>query len=273
MSNPFRRAVSSATGPLVPVLLLCLLSLALPLAFAQSAAPPTGLYKQLGRIDLAVSVNGILSTSVSGDEQRDAAGSTVGVATGATTVTTVTSPTLLVIKPSSTVGTLVSLRYIKKPMLGFEFNFDHSRFTQNFTFTDTTKTTTTTTSPPSTTTTTAANNLGLLAGGSQNGVNELTLGYVAHPHKLFGIPTYLGAGGGPMRFKPTPYGGQGLPEQYRAAYYYEAGVEDNFPSSHFGVRLGFRQLIYLAPDFGQNYLTITRRTRTSEPSFGFFVHF
>ena len=56
---------------------------------------------------------------------------------------------------------------------------------------------------------------------------------------------------------------------------YSFGVEDNFTgsASHFGVRLGFRQLIYLAPDFQQNYLTITRRTRTGEPNFGFFVRF
>jgi hypothetical protein len=39
------------------------------------------------------------------------------------------------------------------------------------------------------------------------------------------------------------------------------------------VRVGFRQLIYLAPDFQQNYLTITRRVRTSEPTFGFFLRF
>jgi hypothetical protein len=39
------------------------------------------------------------------------------------------------------------------------------------------------------------------------------------------------------------------------------------------MRVGFRQLIYLAPDFLQNYLTITRRTRTSEPTIGFFVRF
>jgi hypothetical protein len=37
--------------------------------------------------------------------------------------------------------------------------------------------------------------------------------------------------------------------------------------------VGFRQLIYLAPDFQQNYLTITRRTVTSEPTIGFFLRF
>ena len=77
-----------------------------------------------------------------------------------------------------------------------------------------------------------------------------------------------------MQFRPTPGGGQGLPRQFRAVYYYNVGLEDYFPGSdHFGVRLGFRQDIYLAPDFGQNYLTITRRERTSEPYFGFYARF
>ena len=88
-----------------------------------------------------------------------------------------------------------------------------------------------------------------------------------------GITPFLGVGGGTIRFTPTRGGGQGLPQQYRAAYYYQAGLEDNFPNSHFGMRLAFRQSIYLAPDFLQNYLTITRRTTTTEPTVGFFVRF
>ena len=102
----------------------------------------------------------------------------------------------------------------------------------------------------------------------------MTLGYVAHfPYHPFGVTPFLGAGGGTIKFTPTAGGGQGLPFQYRAAYYYTAGLEDTFPNSPFGVRLGFRQLIYLAPDFEQNYLTITRRVITSEPTIGFFVRF
>jgi hypothetical protein len=103
----------------------------------------------------------------------------------------------------------------------------------------------------------------------------MTLGYVAHTPKLFGVQPYLGAGGGTIKFTPTPYGGESLPFQYRAAYYYNFGVEDTFTgsASHLGVRVGFRQLIYLAPDFLTNYLTITRRTRTSEPTIGFFLRF
>ena len=168
---------------------------------------------------------------------------------------TSTTHSLLTIKPSNTVGELVTLRYTVKPWVGFEFNFGNARNTQNYTFVP----------PPGS---------NILVGGAQAGVREMTLGYVAHlKYRPFGVTPFLGVGGGTMKFTPTRGGGQGLPYQYRAAYYYSAGVETNFPDSHFGVRLGFRQLIYLAPDFLQNYLTITRRVQTSEPNFGFFVRF
>ena len=98
--------------------------------------------------------------------------------------------------------------------------------------------------------------------------------HVAHlKFRPLGLTPFLGAGGGTIRFTPTPGGGEGLPQQYRATYYYTAGVEGNFPDSHFGMRLGFRQLVYLAPDFLQNYLTITRRTISTEPTIGLFVRF
>jgi len=236
MPISYRRSVFAGTYLLVPALLLCL---APPPAIGQEAAPPTAFQKQMDRIDLSVVASGELSTPVSGIEQRDAT----------------TTHTQLTIKPSSTVGELATIRYTAHPYLGFEFNFGNLRYTQDYTFIP----------PP---------NQNILTGGAQAGVRELTLGYVAHlKFRPFGITPFLGAGGGTIRFKPTPFGGQGLPFQYRAVYYYQAGLEDNFPGSHFGMRLGFRQLIYLAPDFLQNYLTITRRTRTSEPTIGFFVRF
>jgi hypothetical protein len=269
MPNPFRRSVSYPVGLLVPVLLLCLLSLTPLHAIGQSTPLPAGLDKQLDRMDLAVSAAGVETNTVSGIEQRDASGSVTSITVGGVTTTSTTSGTLLTIKPSSSVGELATLRYTVKPYIGFEFNFGNSRYNQNMNFTSTTVTKTSNSS----TTITTTNNPDLVPGGVQNNVHEWTLGYVAHPRKIFGIQPFLGAGGGTMQFRPTPGGGQGQPRQWRAAYYYSVGLEDNFPGSHFGMRLGFRQLIYLAPDFGQNYLTITRRVRTSEPTIGFFVKF
>jgi hypothetical protein len=240
MPISFRRCVSAGIRPLVPAFVVCLLSLPASWAMGQdSAAPPSVLQKQLDRMDLAVSAAGEISSTVSGTAQSAANGG---------------QPYMLTIKPSSTVGELVTLRYTAKPYVGFEFNFGNLRYTQDYTFVP-------------------APAQNLLLGGAQSGVREMTLGYVAHPRTIFGLQPFLGAGGGTIHFTPTPHGGQGLPQQYRAVYYYQVGVEDNFPGSHFGVRLAFRQLIYLAPDFIQNYLTITRRTVTSEPTVGFFVRF
>lgn len=159
--------------------------------------------------------------------------------------------TPMTLHPSSTVGELATLRYTAKPYFGLEFNFSNARLTENFT-----------------------SNPNLIPGGAQTGMREMSFGYVAHlPWRPLGIQPFAGAGAGTIHFKPTTYGGQGLPDQYRAVYYYDAGLEDNFPGSHFGMRLAFRQLIYLGPDFGQNYLTILRRVRTTDPTIGFFVRF
>jgi hypothetical protein len=159
--------------------------------------------------------------------------------------------TPLTLHPSSTVGELATLRYTAKPYFGLEFNFSNARLTENFK------------SPQN-----------LLPGGAQTAMREMSFGYIAHlPFKPLGIQPFAGAGAGTIRFKPTTFGGQGLPQQYRAVYYYTAGIEDNFPGSHFGMRLGFRQLLYLGPDFGQNYLTILKRVRTTDPTIGFFVRF
>jgi hypothetical protein len=253
MPISFRRPVFAGPGLLLPAFLLCLLSFPATQAIGQDtspeATPITPLQKQFNRIDLAVSAAGSFSTTVSGIEQRDA--TAVTIVNGAR----VPNPSTLTIKPSSTVGELVTLRYTAKPYVGFEFNFGNIRTTQNYKFVP----------PPS---------QNLLPGGAQAGVRELTLGYVAHlPFHPFGITPYAGAGGGTIRFKPTTGGGQGLPQQYRAVYYYNVGLESEFPNSHFGARVGFRQLIYLAPDFLQNYLTITRRVSTYEPTIGLYLRF
>jgi hypothetical protein len=236
MLNPSRRSAAAGIGPLVTASLLCLLSFSLTAPAASAQDTPvhlTPFQRQMEKIDIAFAAAGSLTSSTSGIEQRD--------------------HTALAIKASSTVGELFTLRYTARPWVGFEFNFGNARTVQNYTFTAPTP--------------------NVLPGGVQTGNRELSLGYVAHPHKIFGLQPFVGAGIGTLRFLPTPNGGEGLPFQYRAAYYYHGGLDYTFPDSHFGVRLGFRQLIYLAPDFQQNYLTITRRVRTSEPTFGFFARF
>jgi len=157
------------------------------------------------------------------------------------------SPITIQQSQSETFGVLVSLRYIKSPYMGFEGNYSYARYVQDYTT--------------------------FIPGGVQANTHEYSVGYVAHPPAFFTLQPYVGAGIGTIEYKPTPNGGEGLSTQARALYYYTAGVDEYFPSSHLGLRAGFRQYISLAPDFEQNYLTITRRAITSEPQVGVFLRF
>ncbi len=148
---------------------------------------------------------------------------------------------------SNTAGAIVTLRYVAKPYFGLEYNYGYARYTENF-------------------------NVAPLQ--IQTRATEYTLGYIATPpHQFFGLQPYLGAGAGTTAFKPTPHGGQGAPEQARATYYYTLGVQKALGEGHFGIRAGFRELFFLAPDFGQNYLTILKHANTYEPQVGFFLRY
>ena len=190
------------------------------------ATPVTALDKQLSRIDLAVTGVGQFTGGVSGTNYLN-------------------KP--LTQKASSTLGALITIRYIKSPFIGFEGNYGYARYTENFS--------------------------AYVIGGSQTKATEYTLGYVAHTPTFFGLQPFVSAGAGSLVFRPTPGGGQGLPEQARMAYYYSAGAENTVFSSHFGIRAQVRQIFFKAPDLGQNYLTINKRTSTFEPGIGIFLRF
>jgi len=105
-------------------------------------------------------------------------------------------------------------------------------------------------------------------------VIETSWGYVAHTRSSYvGFTPFGGGGLGSLEFKPTPAGGEGLIRQFRAVYYWNLGADYSIMHSHFGARAEMRQLFYLAPDFGQNYLTSGARTSTLEPSIGFYARF
>jgi outer membrane protein W len=218
------------------VLLCLLITVAGPTAKAQTSQNPA-LDRQLSRIDLAVTASGILNKQSNGTAIINA------------------QPTAVNLRPSNTVGPLVTIRYTVKPLVGFEFNYGYARYTENFTPFG---------APPTNATQT---------GGVQQNTAEYTLGYVAHFRKRFNLVTpFAGAGLGTLDFRPTPGGGEGLLPQARATYYYTVGG-DAMVTEHFGVRAQFREQFFLAPDFETNYLTIKQRTSTYEPGFGFFLRF
>ncbi len=208
-------------------------------ASAQDTVPPTTAFgRQMARVDFGVSGKGEFTRNTSG---------------------TTYLPQNVNLVPSNTFGALVTLRYTVSPYVGFEGNYGYARYTDNFTSNNVTGT---------------PNGATQFVLGVQTNVSEYTLGYVAHvPHTLFGAHPFAGVGAGSLAFRPTNGGGQGFKPQARAAYYYNAGVEAPVYKERFGLRLSFRQVFYLAPDYETNYLTNKQRTIATEPNFGFYLHF
>ena len=218
-----------------------ILSLASLAAVATAQTTPiTPLDKQLSRIDLGVAAIGVITKDTTGPQ-----------------VTTPSTP--ITDNPSGTVGALVTLRYIKSPLVGLEFNYSYARFAQDYTYDQQTPGT----PLPGTST--------LLE--IQANATEYTFGWVFHTPKVFGIGTFASAGAGTTAFRPSKNGGDNVTEQARATYYYNVGVEQSILSPKFGFRASFRQAFYLAPDFQQTYLRNGQRTITTEPSVGFYLHF
>lgn len=202
-----------------------------------AAAQTSAASRQLSRVDLGISAAGAFNKEVSG------------------TIVPAAAPNHNVMTTqfgSNTVGALANIRYIAKPYVGVEFNYGWARYTENY--------------EP------GPNGASLFQ--IQTTANEYSIGWIiTPPHQIFGLQPFLSAGGGATEFKPTGGGGQGEPKQARATYYYNVGLQKEFSDSHFGMRVSFRENFFLAPDFGQNYLTILQHTSTIQPTAGFFLRF
>jgi len=225
-----------------PLLAVALFASTVAGAYAQTEAPPTAFEKQMEKVDLSVEGVGIYNSKVSGtviplsDNQGQA----------------------ITQFGSNTVGALVSIHYPATPYFGLEFNYSYGRYTEHY-------------EGP-------AISLHFLPTGTtdfqvQTKVNEYTFGYlITPPHPIFGMQLFASAGIGPQAFKPTPLGGQEEPEKARMTYYYSLGLQKDY-GKHLGLRAGFRELFFLDPDFGQNYLTILKHATTYEPFAGFYLRY
>ena len=150
-------------------------------------------------------------------------------------------------RASTTLGALVTLRYTPRPYFGVELNGGYARYTEDY----------------------SVNPLQI-----QTEANEFTFGYVVTPpYTVFGLKPFASAGGGAVRFAPTAGGGEESYTEGRPALYYNLGVQKDVYGSHLGLRLGFRQLFFTAPDFQENYLAINKRVSTAEPMIGFYLHY
>jgi hypothetical protein len=223
----------------LPLLAAALLVSSFGSAFSQSPTdvPQTTFQKNIDRLDLGISGVGIFNNTVSGSVIPSAASNYNTPATQ---------------YGSNTFGALVTLRYIAKPYFGLEGNYGYARYTENF-------------DNPSSA-------LGLFQ--IQSKVTEYTLGYVVTPpHPIFGFQPFASVGAGSQAFRPTARGGEEEPEQARATYYYSLGLQQSYSNGHFGLRAGFRELFFLDPDFGQNYLTILKHATTYEPMIGIYFRY
>ena len=201
---------------------------------ASGAAAQTKLDRQLSYVDIGIQAVGEITSTASGP-----------ITVPAPVVVPVGTPVTQT--ASTTVGALVTIRYSPRPYFGAEFNGSYARYTEGYTV------------PPY---------------QIQTQANEFTFGYlVIPPYTVFGVKPYASAGVGLVRFAPTAGGGQEAPSEARPGYYYNVGVQKDLLPERFGVRIGFRQLFYTAPDFYQNYLTINKHTATSEPMIGFYLKF
>jgi len=217
--------------------LLATATLFLSVTGIAAAQTPSGFSRQMSRIDFGISGVGQLTGTVSGPI----------IPTGAPNYGTVMSQ-----YASNTVGASANIRYVAKPYVGVEFNYVWGRYTENY-------------SPAP-------------DGGSlfqiQTTTNEYSFGWVVTPpHPIFGMQPFASAGAGTDQFKPTAGGGSGAPHQFRAIYYYNVGLQKELFDSNFGMRASFRETFYMAPDFGQNYLTILKHTTTLQPTVGFYYRF
>jgi hypothetical protein len=223
-------------------------------AHAQTEAPPTPFQKQLEKLDLSIAGVGVYNSTVTGPVLSKAASNYCFDA--ATTPTNCGSNDITQFG-SNTLGALVSIHYPVKPYFGLEFNYSFARYTENY-------------QGPAVTSFLPN---GITNFQIQTKVNEYTFGYlITPPYTIYGLRPFVSAGFGPMAFKPTPGGGQEEQEKARMTYYYSLGFTKDV-SPHFGLRAGFRQLFFLDPDFGQNYLTILKHATTYEPMAGFYIRY
>jgi outer membrane immunogenic protein len=156
-------------------------------------------------------------------------------------------------KPTNSSGLLVNYRYDFNDWSAIEINYDYTQFSQYY-------------GPPRFTSASFV---------TRASANEATLGYVL----TFGQPTgaryrpFVEAGTGALFFSPVSKGSTvaGL-TQDRAAFLYGGGVDWN-AAPNVSVRLGYRGLVYRAPDFVVPVQVTNAMAHLAEPYIGVVVRF
>jgi hypothetical protein len=162
-------------------------------------------------------------------------------------VTGASNGNFIVHDTTESMGGLLSLRDGYKPLLGYEVNYDFTRYSESY-------------------------NKGQIA-RVQNNVHEGTLSYLAQANTEYGFQVFATIGGGIMVFAPTRLGGGGRSPQLLPAFTYSLGLNHNVMSDHIGVRVQYRAVKYKAPDFHEFLLNTQTLRTTMEPSIGAYFRF
>jgi hypothetical protein len=150
--------------------------------------------------------------------------------------------------PTDSMGALATVRQSFHPWLGYEVNYSYTRFTERYS---------------------------TYPFGVQNNLHEVSVAYLVQGPTLpiLGLQPFGAVGTGALIFLPTTTGGQKYSQQTRVPLLYEFGVNCPIITSHLGLRLQYRGLLYKTPDFNSALITTGARRQTSEPSVGAYVRF
>jgi opacity protein-like surface antigen len=150
--------------------------------------------------------------------------------------------------PTDSLGVVATVRQSFHPWLGYEINYGYTRFTEKYS---------------------------TVPFGVQNNMHEASAAYLvqAPTIPILGLQPFGAVGVGGLLFLPTTVGGQKYNQQWRVPLLYEVGVNYPIFTSHLGLRLQYRGLVYKTPDFNSAQLTTGTRRQTSEPSVGAYFRF
>ncbi len=153
--------------------------------------------------------------------------------------------------PTESIGALATVRQSFHPWLGYEINYGYTRFAERY-------------------------NIGLPLGAQvQNNLHEVSVAYLLQGPTLpfLGLQPFATVGTAALIFLPTTTGGQKYSEQTRVPLLYEVGVNYPVVTSHLGLRLQYRGLVYSTPDFNAPILTTGAKRQTNELGLGAYLRF
>ena len=153
-------------------------------------------------------------------------------------------------KPTDSLGVLATARQSLHPWLGWEINYGYTRYSDRY-------------------------STAVFPISVQSNMHEVTGAYLVQGPKfpILGLQPFGAVGVGGIIFLPTTVGGQKYNQQWRVPFLYEVGVNYPLLTSHLGLRLQYRGLLYKTPDFNASLLTTNARRQTSEPSAGAYFRF